>query len=144
MALYPNNIKVNGIRCGWIQRGAVNGTYRLAFEREFAAPEQIEMIDWNAPQVEYTSGYVQEKLPEGYGFELADIQYQHSTKSYVATIRTAVQYLGDVTGYQAQIGELESTVNTLSEKAEYLTAENMALEGQAAMLAELEAAYDEQ
>lgn len=143
MSLYPNKIKVNGIRCGMILRGEANGAYRLLFEREFATPEQIETISWNAPRVEYASGYAQAKLPEGYGFELADIQYQHDTKSYMVTLRTAAQYLGDVTGYQEQIETLENTVSTLTEKAVDLTEKNTALEEQASMLAELEAAYDE-
>lgn len=158
MSLYANKIKVNGIRCGMIRRGADNGGYVLTFEREFAALEQIEEIPWGAVEVTYGSDVTSQRLPEGYGFELSDIRYLHNTRCYEVSIRTASQYLGDVTEYQEQVEALENTVSTLGEQREALqaaadaltsekaalTEQNAVLEEKAAMLAELEAAYDEQ
>lgn len=158
MSLYANKIKVNGIKCGMIQRGGSNGEYVLTFEREFVSLEQIESIPWGTVEVTYGSDVISQRLPEGYGFELADIQYHHNTRCYEVCIRTGAQYLGDVTEYQEQVEALENTVSTLSEQAETLqaaadeltaekaalTEQNAVLEEQAAMLAELEAAYDGQ
>ncbi len=103
MSFYGNKVKIDGISCGLISRGMNNGEYRAIFEREFASLEQIEAINWRRPKL---SGPCE--LPQGYGFDVKDIEYSMGTRSYTVTLKVREQYLGDVTGYQAQIDALEA------------------------------------
>jgi len=103
MSLYGKKYKIDGVPCGIILRGGANGQYQAVFEREFASLEDIEAIHWDQPVVEGDS-----PLPAGYGFEVGNISYDSGTRSYTVTINVARQYLGDVTGYVAQVEELES------------------------------------
>lgn len=110
MSLYGENIRVNGLTCGIVRRGAANGEYELVFEREYAGPQQLEAIDWSRPEIRGES-----LLPAGYGYELADIRYRHGDKAYAVTLRVAGQYLGDVTGYQEQVTALEQQLAEIEE-----------------------------
>lgn len=101
MSLYGTKVQIGGVPCGLVLRGAVNGQYQAVFEREYAALEDIEAIDWDQPVVEGES-----ILPSGYGFTVEDISYNSATRCYTVTLRTARQYLGDVTEYQEQVAEL--------------------------------------
>ena len=127
MSLYGKAITVNGLTCGIVQRGQGNGKYVLVFEQEYAGPEQIEAIDWSRPEIEGDS-----VLPAGYGFVLEDISYRHGDRSYVAALAVAGQYLGDVTGYQAQVEELQARAEEFSAQADALSAQ----------LSEIEEVYD--
>lgn len=108
----------------------------MIFERENGATlEGIEAIDWARPTVQRLPACPKNEagLPEGYGFELAGIEYHHSTRHFDVAVTTARQYLGDVTGYQARIEELEGQSTALSgQVAEARTKE-----------AELASAYEE-
>lgn len=110
--------KIGGLIAGPITRhGSVNGSYSILFGRENgAALEGIEAIDWAQPTVRRLPACPKNEagLPEGYGFELAGIEYHHSTRHFDVTVTTAQQYLGDVTGYQARIEELEGQSAALS------------------------------
>jgi len=105
MSLYGKKYKINGVPCGMILRGNVNGQYEAVFEREYASLEEIEAINWAQPTVEGDS-----PLPAGYGFQVEDISYSSATRSYTVALQVAEQYLGDVTGYVAQVEELEADV----------------------------------
>ena len=71
--------------------------------------EQIEQINWSVPAIRRLTDQEDELgLPEDYGFELTDIRYQHSGRCFVAEVRTVSQYPGNVSGYEAQIAELNS------------------------------------
>lgn len=100
---------------------------------------RIEQIDWSRPAVVGES-----PLPAGYGFQVRDIRYAHATRSYTVLLQTAEQYLGDVAGFQAQLGELEDTLQEkqalLQEQESMIAALEQA--GSAAQLrSELEDAY---
>ena len=119
----------------------LNGTLNLhlAFEREMAELARIEQIDWSRPAVVGES-----PLPAGYGFQVRDIRYAHATRSYTVLLQTAEQYLGDMAGFQAQLGELEDTLQEkqalLQEQESMIAALEQA--GSAAQLrSELEDAY---
>lgn len=104
-----------------------NGCYSVDFSRDDATLEQIEGINWEKPAIQYVGDSKNERgLPEGYGFDVDKIEYLSNIRVYRVHLRVAAQYLGDVTGYQAEIAEKN---NTIAE--------------QAAQLAELEAAYDD-
>lgn len=119
--------KIDGVPAAYITPGVGNGRYRVVFERQAGAElEQIEGIHWERPEIELLAAGKEYGLPEGYGFEVVTITYDSHSRTYTVELKTASQYLGDVTGYQAQIAELE----------ENLTAAT-------AQLAELEAAYDD-
>ena len=105
MSLYGTKVKIDGIPCGLMMRGSANGCYQAVFEREYASLEQIEAINWAQPAVEGDC-----ILPVGYGFTVSDIKYSAATRCYTVYLNTASQYLGDVTGFQAQVEELERTV----------------------------------
>lgn len=126
--------EIDGIPAAFVTRSAVNGHYCITFERENASLEQIEQIPWSSPSLRRLTEREEEPgLPEGYGFELTDIRYQHSGRYFVAEVRTARQYLGDVTGYQAEIAELNKK----------LAEQQAAAEAQAAAISDMEAAYEE-
>ena len=105
MSLYGNRCSIGGLSCGMVLRGAANGEYRAVFERESASLEEIEGIRWDRPQIQGEC-----ILPTGYGFTVRDIQYSAPARSYTVVLQVAEQYLGDVTGYQSQVAELESAV----------------------------------
>ena len=134
MSLYENRskIKINGVTCGLVMRGAVNGRYLAVFEREHASLEDIEAIDWSQPAVEGDT-----ILPAGYGFTVEQIEYTMGARSYTVHLQVAEQYLGDVAGYQSQVAELQGTV---SQQAETIQSQQSTIDSQAAAIEELEAA----
>ena len=129
MSLYSNSITIGGIPCGLVMRGTRNGQYVAVFERETASLEDIEGINWATPEISGDG-----TLPAGYGFEVANIKYDMSTKSYHVTLQVGAQYLGDVAGYQAQVAELEDTV----------AQQSATIQGQETALAERDATIEEQ
>lgn len=138
MGFFGKYWKIDGVTTAFITRGGVNGQYRVLFERENVSLEQIEGINWAKPVIEkLTARDCEQGLPEGYGFEVVDITYANNTKSYTVTVKTAQQYLGDVTEYQAQAAELQAQVTALGGQV------TEAQEQAAAREAELAAAYEE-
>ena len=131
MSLYKNDITIGGVTCGMVLRGGGNGSYTAVFEREKASLEEIRGIDWSKPEV--TGACL---LPVGYGFTVADIRYSYSEDCYKVELRVSEQYLGDVTGYQAQVSDLEGQLEASEAEAVRLTGE---LEEAAAAKAEAEA-----
>ena len=130
--------EIDGVPAAFITRSAVNGHYCITFEREEASLEQLENIQWATPSIVRLTDHEGELgLPEGYGFEITDIRYQHSGRYFVVEVRTAQQYLGDVTGYQAQIDDLTQTIRQQQTALDSQTAET------AAMICSMEAAYEE-
>lgn len=128
MSLYGRKIKIDGVVCGLILRDHTqNGRYSAVFEREYASLEQIEAINWAAPTV--TGSDV---LPEGYGFTMEKVTYDSGCWSFTVMLQTAKQYLGDVTGYQAQLEELQEAKAALEEKNAVLAADKTSLEQQLA------------
>ena len=139
MSLYGNRCSIGGLSCGMVLRGAANGEYRAVFERESASLEEIEGIRWDRPQIQGEC-----ILPTGYGFTVRDIQYSAPARSYTVVLQVAEQYLGDMAGFQAQLGELEDTLQEkqalLQEQESMIAALEQA--GSAAQLrSELEDAY---
>ena len=116
---YGKHWKIGGLIAGPISGGGMNrnGVYSMIFERENGATlESIEAIDWARPKVQRLPACPasEEGLPEGYGFELGNIEYHHNTRHFTVTVTTARQYLGDVTGFQARVKELEEQTTALS------------------------------
>ena len=140
MSLYGSSIRIDGIPCGLVMRGSGNGQYLVVFERELASLEQVEAIHWDKPSIEGES-----ILPVGYGFVVSDIRYTAATRSYTVVLQVGEQYLGDVTGYQSQVAELESTVARQQEEIRQKddTIAQLESEGSQALKEELETAYEE-
>lgn len=114
---YGKHWKIDGLIAGPITRhGSVNGSYSILFERANGVTlEKIEAVNWDKPNIQELPGNRGlPGLPEGYGFELGNIEYHHNTGLFTVTVTTAKQYLGDVTGYQARIEELEGQITVLS------------------------------
>ncbi len=148
MSGFGNHWNIGGLIAGPITRyGNVNGSYTIIFKRENgAALESIEAIDWSSLTVQRLPSCPEKEtgLPEGYGFELANIEYHHNTRRFKVTVRTARQYLGDVTGYQAQIKELEGRAENLAVQASEAQAEAESARQEAKNReAELASAYEE-
>lgn len=143
MSLYGKKWLIDGLPAGIIMRSnPSNGRYTVVFEQEFASLEQIEAVNWDKPTVEYIGPHGSEDgLPEGYGFEVEDIRYRSSTKSFDVILKTASQYLGDVTGYQDQIDQLEAAS---AEKDDTISAQASQIQEQTAALQEKEATITEQ
>ena len=76
-------------------------------------------------------------MPTGYGFVLTDLRYQHANRIFIAELQTAQQYLGDVTGYQAEIQQLNEAIQQQKNTADQQAAK---LSG---MMADMRQAYQE-
>lgn len=112
---YSNNTTIDGVRCTVSPVGGLgSGKFRALFERELASLEQIEAIHWDMPQITGDSA----GLPEGCGYQVDDITYAHGTRTYQANFHVLTQYLGDVSGYQAQVAQLETDLAAAQEEAE--------------------------
>ena len=149
MSLYGKRWLIDGLTAVIMRSVPGNGQYTVVFEREFASLEQIEAVNWAKPTVEYIGPHGSEAgLPEGYGFEVADIRYQNSSRSYQVILKTASQYLGDVTGYQDQIAQLEAAAeekdDTISTQATQIQEQQETISEQTAALQEKEAPITEQ
>lgn len=123
---------VDGIPCK-PSRSNTNGIYHVYFDRKDATLEQIERIDWADPTLENTG----DELPQGYGYQIEDIQYLHTYRKFCVRLKVRQQYLGDVTGYQAEISALEASLAAAQ-------AEKAAAQAQAQTAAEAASAAQEQ
>lgn len=101
---------IDNVPVAMVMRASGNGRYQLVVERSRATLEQIEAINWSHPTI--TAGKEQPGLglPEGYGFDLLSIEYSSRSGNYDIVVAVAEQYLGDVTGYVAQVKELQQSV----------------------------------
>jgi hypothetical protein len=123
--------EIDGVPAAFVTRGSANGRYCVTFERSEVNLEQIEQINWCNPTVKrVTESSGELGLPFGYGFDLMDLRYQHSTQLFVAELQVAQQYMGDVSDYQVQIQHLAETIDQQS--AQMTT-----------MVTDMEAAYEE-
>ena len=104
MSLYGQTWRINGVTAGLILRGSANGRYKVVIEREFAELPQIESISW--------------EKPAGYSFDVVRITYDSATRSYTVELQVQSQYLGDVSGYQTQMAQLQAQADTLAQQAE--------------------------
>ncbi len=142
MSHYGICAKINGVPCGLILRDPTrNGRYQAVFEREFASLEEIEAIDWARPEVEVLKEPA--VLPEGFGFEVVRITYDSGTRAYTVELNTAEQFLGDVSGYQAQVAELREQAASAQARAEEMAGQvSEALQDAEERDAALAAAYE--
>lgn len=104
---------VDGIPCK-PSRSNTNGIYYVYFDRKDTTLEQIERIDWADPTLENTG----DELPQGYGYQIEDIQYLHTYRKFCVRLKVRRQYLGDVTGYQAEISALEASLAAAQAQAQ--------------------------
>ena len=112
---YSNNTTIDGVRCTVSPVGGLgSGKFRALFERELASLEQIEAISWDNPVIAGDSA----GLPAGCGYQVDDITYAHGTRTYQVSFHVLTQYLGDVSGYQAQVTQLETDLAAAQEEAE--------------------------
>ena len=134
MSNFGESWRIDGVTAAYVTRGPENGSYQVLFERCHAELPATEAIRWDHPTVEPlrtdVTGMV--GLPAGCGFTVADITYDHISQSYTVTVQVAEQYLGDVTGYQAQVAELEDQVAQAQSQAEEALAQAEAAEAAAA------------
>lgn len=130
--------EIDGVPAAFITRGSANGRYCVTFERSEANLEQIEQINWSKPAVKRVAESSGELgLPFGYGFDLMDLRYQHSSQLFVAELQVAQQYMGDVSDYQVQIQQLTETINQQQATANQQSAQ------MANMVSDMETAYQE-
>lgn len=123
--------EIDGVPAAFVTRGSANGRYCVTFERSEASLDQIEQINWSNPALNrMTESSSELALPFGYGFDLVDLRYQHSTQLFVAELQVAQQYMGDVSDYQVQIQHLTETIDQQS--AQMTT-----------MVTDMETAYEE-
>ena len=139
--------RIDGVTAAYITRGPVNGQYRVLFERSLAELADIEAIRWEHPTVELLRTDITGVLglPEGYGFTVVDITYDHGSKSYTVTVQVASQYLGDVTGYEAQVADAQAQAaqkdETIAAQAQQIEA--LKADSGTAVVESLEQAYEE-
>lgn len=103
--------RIDGVPVSFITQDTASGRYRVIFERDEATLEQIEQIHWDAPTVKrVTETLAEPGLPEGCGFELLELRYQHTTQSFTAEVQITRTFWDDVTVYQKQLKALEETI----------------------------------
>lgn len=101
MGVFGKACTVDGLRCGVVaRRGEL---YCLTFERQYATLEQLEGVNWGKPEI-----CGETVLPAGYGFEVQNIAYQHSTRCWVVTLAVGRQHLGNVAAYVDQVAQLQA------------------------------------
>ena len=123
--------EIDGVPAAFVTRGSANGRYCVTFERSEASLDQIEQINWSNPAMNrMTESSSELALPFGYGFDLVDLRYQHSTQLFVAELQVSQQYMGDVSDYQVQIQQMTETIDQQS--AQMTT-----------MVTDMETAYEE-
>ena len=123
--------EIDGVPAAFVTRGSANGRYCVTFERSEASLDQIEQINWSNPALNrMTESSSELALPFGYGFDLVDLRYQHSTQLFVAELQVSQQYMGDVSDYQVQIQQMTETIDQQS--AQMTT-----------MVTDMETAYEE-
>ena len=134
--------RIDGVTAAYVTPGPANGQYQVLFERSNAELPAIEAINWSAPTMELlrTDCPDMQGLPAGYGYTVADIAYDHNSRSYTVTLQVAEQYLGDVSGYEAQVTALQEQVSGLSGQVEQAQAQAEAAKAEAAEKAETIAA----
>lgn len=112
---YSNKTTIDGVRCTVSPVGGLgSGKFRALFERELASLEQIEAIHWDMPQITGDSA----GLPEGCGYQVDDITYSNNTLTYQVSFHVQTQYLGDVSGYQTRVAQLETDLAAAQAGAE--------------------------
>ena len=118
MSKFGETWRIDGVTAAYIAAGSANGQYQVVFERSSAELTDIEGINWESPIVEPLRADCPALtgLPQGYGFTVTDITYDHSSRSYTVTVQVAKQYLGDVSAYTAQVSELEQQLSDLTEQ----------------------------
>lgn len=116
---------IDGVPAVCVIRRGISGRYRVMFERDAAGPDIIEHINWGQPAITAAGEYEGEGLPAGCGFDLVDLTYQHTARCFIAELKLSAQYLGDVSGCQAEIKQLNETI---SEKDTVITAQQTAAE----------------
>ena len=118
MSKFGETWRIDGVTAAYIAAGPANGQYQVVFERSSAELTDIEGINWESPIVEPLRADCPALtgLPQGYGFTVTDITYDHSSRSYTVTVQVAKQYLGDVSAYTAQVSELEQQLSDLTEQ----------------------------
>ncbi|MCI5844041.1 MAG: hypothetical protein MR004_10455 [Clostridiales bacterium] len=84
-----------------------DGSYVVRFPHD-AVLSQLESINWDKPTIVLNEPRDTNKtyLPTGCGFVLDHLTYSSHPMEWKAEIKVGKQYLGDVTGYQAQIDKL--------------------------------------
>lgn len=106
--------RIDGVPVKFIHRSGAGGNYRVVFDKTKATLTEIEGIEWGHPTVvRVNAANNDEGLPYGYGFDVVQITYSSRSQEYKVEVRTGKQYLGDVTGYQA---EIETQKGVISEK----------------------------
>lgn len=154
MSLYGSKFKIGGVPCGMVLRMGTIGKYRATFEQEYATLEQVEAICWNPPEIE-GEGCI---LPVGYGFEVDRIEYDSNAMLFHVTVHTATQFYGDVSAYEAELDQLQGTIqeqegtirtqqdtieekeSTIAQQTETIETQAATIDSQAAAIEELEAA----
>lgn len=118
MSKFGETWRIDGVTAAYIAAGPANGQYQVVFERSSAELTDIEGINWESPIVEPLRADCPALtgLPQGYGFTVTDITYDHSSRSYTVTVQVAKQYLGDVSAYTTQVSELEQQISGLTEQ----------------------------
>jgi hypothetical protein len=130
--------RIDGLDAAYITRGGVNGHYCVTFQQEKAGLEQLQQINWAAPEVqrltEQTSAL---GLPEGYGFSVTDIRYDYGSGSFTVEVQTLQPYAEELTACQAEISQLNAQTQAQQETIQALQAEIDSLTTQLAEADEL-------
>lgn len=103
--------RIDGCPVDLVIRNLNDRKYTLYFDREAGelTLEQLKKINWARPTIDVVEpqkpGEVY--LPEGCGFCLQKLSYSSIPDQWVADIKVAAEYLGDVTGYQQKIADMD-------------------------------------
>lgn len=103
--------RIDGCPVDLVIRSLDDRKYTLYFDREVGelTLAQLKKINWARPTIDVVEpkkpGEIY--LPEGYGFHLEKLAYNSHPDQWMAEVKVADEYLGDVTGYQAKIADMD-------------------------------------
>lgn len=146
MSRFGEHWKIDGVQAAFVRCSGANGRYWVLFERDNASIEDIEGINWKHPDVVHTDTRDPDEpgLPKGYGFDVIRITYDSNNRSYTVELQVAEQYLGDVTGYQTQIEELQAAAtekdSTIAQLESEAAEKDATIQSQAETIESMEAA----
>lgn len=143
-----SGVKVDGFIFDSVLEGYVgSGKYTLTASGKRVTKENIESIDWEHPTIENLSLYQACQLPQDYAYIFDDADYCLAQDKWTVKVHISRQLFGDVTQYQNQISNLNTTIAekdaTIDEKNTSLNTVNSQLSEANAQIAAKDSEIEE-
>lgn len=118
--MYTNKWTIDGLPVGFIKRVGTK-YYEVRFEREFASIEDIEKINWDAPNIQKL-GSEECPLPQG-KFAKTNLTYNDTRKSYSQIVELRAESFGDVSAYVEKLEHASAELAESEQNAQQLASD---------------------